>query len=142
MKKVIWVLLVCCFYLIGCQVNTNEEIKSLQLKDVIVEQNMANTAKEIVLSMDEVTEVKGVSHGNCVYITPHVKPLDRFFLKEIRKKSHDAIKKRYPDATVHVSTDEKIFIEIGKLEQQLKQHSISEERLSKRLKELDEMMKG
>lgn len=140
MKKIIIIFIM--ISLVGCQMNEQNNMKPLQINDAIVEQTKANRAKEIVQSMEEVTEVRGVSYDNSIYIASHVKPFDRFFLNEIRKKAHDAIKKRYPEATVHVSTDEKLFIEIEKLEQQLKKQSISKEKLSKRLKELDEMMKG
>ncbi|WP_062046695.1 YhcN/YlaJ family sporulation lipoprotein [Bacillus sp. JCM 19034] len=141
MKK-IFIIIIIMIGLVGCQMNAQHDVKVLQLDDAIVEQTQANKAKEIVLSMEEVTEVRGVSYDNSIYIATHVKPFDRFFLNEIRKKAHDNVKKRYPEATVHVTTDEKIFIELEKIEQQLKKQAISEERLSKRLKELDEMMKG
>jgi hypothetical protein len=130
--------------LTGCQMlEPQQDIKPMQLStNAVIEQEKADEAKKIVLSMEEVIEVKGISNENEIYIAPRVKHFDRFRLKEIRKHGHDSIKKRYPDATVHVSTDQKIFMELEKLEQKLKKRTISEKRLKQKLKKLDEMMKG
>ncbi|WP_227936113.1 YhcN/YlaJ family sporulation lipoprotein [Alkalihalobacillus deserti] len=143
MKSIIQGLLI-LYILSGCQMaEPQQDIKPLQLStNVVVNQEQADEAKKIILSMEEVIEVKGVSADNNIYMAPKVKHFDRFRLKEIRKYSHDHVKKRYPDATVHVSTDQKIFMELEKLEQELKKRTISEKRLKQRLNKLDEMMKG
>ncbi|MFC0559791.1 YhcN/YlaJ family sporulation lipoprotein [Halalkalibacter alkalisediminis] len=143
MKGIIQGLLVLCI-LCSCQMaEPQQDIKPLQLStNAVLDQEQADEAKKIILSMEEVTEVKGVSDENNIYLAPKVKHFDRFRLKEIRKYGHDAVKKRYPDATVHVSTDQKIYMELEKLEQELKERTISEKRLKQRLKELDEMTRG
>ncbi|WP_227935407.1 hypothetical protein [Alkalihalobacillus deserti] len=131
--------------LAGCQTLTGgarQDIRPMQLSEtVIIDQEYADEAKKIVLLMEEVVEIKGVSDEDNIYLAPKVKHFDRFRLKEIRKQSHDAVKKRYPNATVHVSTDQKIFMELEKLEQELQKRTISEKRLKQKLKKLDEMMK-
>lgn len=129
--------------LTGCQATEEADVKPLQLAEsTIIEQNHADEAKQIVLSMEEVIEVKGVNDEENIYLAVDVKHFDRFRLKEIRKQGHDAVKKRYPHANVHLSTDRKIFIELGKLEQELKQKKISEQRFKEKLKKTEEMMKG
>ncbi|ARK29658.1 Sporulation lipoprotein YhcN/YlaJ (Spore_YhcN_YlaJ) [Halalkalibacter krulwichiae] len=131
--------------LAGCQTltGTGYDVRPIQLSEtVIIDQERADEAKIIVLSMEEVVEIKGVSDEDNIYLAPKVKHFDRFRLKKIRKQSHDAVKKRYPQATVHVSTDQKIFMELEKLEQELQKRTISEKRLKQKLKKLDEMMKG
>ncbi|NEU31035.1 hypothetical protein GN156_09625 [bacterium LRH843] len=126
----------------GCQA-AEKDIKSLQLEDhSIVDQHYSDEAKKVILSMKEVTEVKGVNDENKIYLAPTVKHFDRFRLKEIRKAGHDSVKKRFPNATVHLSTDKKVFIELGKLEQQLKQKQISKKHFKEKLKKMEEMMKG
>ncbi|TWI54651.1 YhcN/YlaJ family sporulation lipoprotein [Halalkalibacter nanhaiisediminis] len=130
--------------LTGCQAfHAQEDVKPMALaNNAMINQNVADEAKQIVLSMEEVVEVKGVNENQNIYLAPQVKHFDRFRLKEIRKQGHDAVKKRFPDANVHLSTDKKIFIELEKLEQKLKNKQISEERLKEELKKLEEMMKG
>ncbi|GAE35848.1 YhcN/YlaJ family sporulation lipoprotein [Halalkalibacter akibai] len=130
--------------LTGCQMlEPQQDIRPLELStNAVIDQESADEAKKIVLSMEEVTEIKGVSYENEIYLAPRVKHFDRFRLKEIRKTGHQSVKKRYPDATVHVSTDQKIFMELEKLEKELKEKTISEQRLKQKLKHLDEMMRG
>lgn len=126
--------------LVGCQTAPENE---KQLEDhAAYEQHKADEAKEIILSMKEVTEVKGVNHEGHLYLAPSVKPFDRFRLKEIREKGHDSVKKHHPEATVFFSTDKKIYMELDKLEDQLKNKQISEKQLKGKLKKLEEMMKG
>ncbi len=130
--------------LTGCQsFNAQGDIKPMTLADnVIINQNLADEAKQIVLSMEEVVEVKGVNESKKIYLAPKVKHFDRLHLKDIRKRGHDAVKKRYPDASIHLSTDQKIFMELDKLEKKLKRKQISEKQLKEELKKLEEMMKG
>lgn len=127
----------------GGMTGQQQEISPLQLGDRAIEdQRKADNAKKIVLSMDEVLEVKGVNLDNKIYLAPRVTHFSRLWLEDIRKTAFDHVKKRYPDATVHVSTDKKIYMELEKLEKQLKERTISKKTLDKRLKKLEEDMKG
>lgn len=111
-------------------------------QEAIIDQTQADNAKKIVLSMDEVIEVRGVSNQDKIYIAPTVKHFDRLHLEGIRKDGFERVKKRYPNSTIFLSTDKKIFMELEKLERQLKEKSISKEQLDKRLIKLEEDMKG
>ncbi|KHF38870.1 hypothetical protein LQ50_18760 [Halalkalibacter okhensis] len=130
----------------GCQQlsGATPDVKPMQLQqNAIINQAQADEAKEIVLSMEEVVEIKGVTDNkDKIYLAPRVKHFDRFRLKEIRKSGFDSVKKRYPEATVFLSTDQKIFMELEKLEMELKNQTISEKRLTERLSKLEEMMRG
>jgi hypothetical protein len=131
--------------LAGCQNLTGaQDVRPMHLSEnTVIIQDQADVAKEIVLSMEEVVEIKGVSDKeDHIYLAIRVKHFDRFRLHEIRKTGFDKVKKRYPDATVFLSTDQKIYMELEKLEKELKNRSISEERFKKRLKKLEETMKG
>jgi hypothetical protein len=120
-----------------------ETIQPLQVgNQAIVAQEKADEAKQILLSMEEVLEVKGVVNKQGIYLAPRVKHFDRFHLNDIRKRGHENVAKRFPKETVHVSTDKKIYMELEKLEQELKKKTISEKRFSTKLKELEEKMKG
>jgi hypothetical protein len=133
------------FLLMGCQSTEGQgsDIRPLFLGDQpTVSQNKADEAKQIILSMDEVLEVKGVEHGEDIYIAPRVKQFDRFHLNGIRKEGHDNIKKRFPEAKVHVSTDKKILMELENLEQELINDQITEKKLKEKLTKLEDDMKG
>ncbi|MGO4888262.1 YhcN/YlaJ family sporulation lipoprotein [Anaerobacillus sp. MEB173] len=111
-------------------------------KDAIVDQTKADNSKSIVASMEEVIGVKGVNLKEDIYIAVQVKQFDRLRLKHIRKTAFDKIKKRYPKDNIHVSTDKKIFMELEELEQKLKRNEITEKNLEKKVKKLEDDMKG
>ncbi|WP_078553190.1 hypothetical protein [Bacillus alkalicellulosilyticus] len=137
------VLLVSVATLTACGFGTQQTTPPLQLGDeAIVNQKMADEAKKIILSMDEVIEVVGVSHKDNIYIAPTVTHFNRLRLETIRKTGFNKIKKRYPDATVFLTTDKKLVMELDKLEQDLKAQQISEETLEKRLTKIEDDMKG
>lgn len=110
--------------------------------DAVADQTNADQAKQVIASMEEVVDVKGVSLEDKIYVAPQVRHRSRFNLEGIRKEGFERIKKRHPDATVYFSTDKKIYMELEKLEQQLQKRTISKGRLKKRLGELEELMKG
>ncbi|MDT8860084.1 hypothetical protein N0O92_07540 [Alkalihalobacillus sp. MEB130] len=145
MKRSLLGMVILCL-VSGCQnlTGATPDVRPMQLSEnAIIDQGQADEAKEIVLSMEEVVEIKGVSDNeNTIYLAPRVKHFDRFRLKEIRKYGYDSVKKRYPDATVFLSTDQKIFMELEKLETELKNKTISEQRLQEQLNKLKDMMKG
>ncbi len=130
------------FTVSGCQTRS-DDVRVLELAPIAtIDQHFADEAKKIVIAMDEVIETKGVNFNKQIYLAIKVKQFDRFRLKEIRKKGHDLVKKRFPDAKVHLSTDKKIFMELDKLERKLKDNQIDEKQLEKELRKLEELMKG
>ena len=141
MKGIVSILLI--ILLMGCQANNDQDVRSLQLEGhAVIDQHQSDRAKKIVSSMKEVIEVKGVNVEKDIYLAPNVKHFQRLRLQKIRKQGHDAVKKQFPDANVHLSTDKKIFMELDKIEQELKNKQISEKRLKEKLKKIEEMMKG
>lgn len=142
MKKLLLLLALVLF--VGCSSSAQKhEVKVLQLGEkAIVDQKKADEAKKIVAKMDEVIAVKGVNLDDDIYIAPQVTQFARLKLEKIRKESFEKIKKVYPNANVHVSTDKKIFMELEKLENQLRANKINKETLEKKLKKLEEDMKG
>lgn len=138
-------MLLVCFVMLtftGCT-QQREEVQPLAIgTSGVADQSKADEAKRLLLTMEEVLEVKGVNVDQNIYLAPRVKHFERFNLERIRKEASDKVKGKYPEAKVHVSTDQKLFMELGKLEGQLKNRTISKGRLKKRVKELEEMMKG
>ncbi len=124
----------------GGQANT---VKPLQIgNEAIVSQQDADEAKQIVLAMDEVLEVKGLTHDQKIYLSPRVKQFDRLHLNDIRKRSHASVAKRFPKHDIFLSSDKKIYMELKRLETELKNREISEKRLKEELVQLEDKMKG
>ncbi|QOY35932.1 YhcN/YlaJ family sporulation lipoprotein [Anaerobacillus isosaccharinicus] len=142
MKKLFAFFLIISF-LTGCNMMGQGEVKPLYIgSNKVEDQTKADEAKQIVLSMDEVTAVRGATFDEDIYVAVKVKQFDRFFLDEIRKEAYDKIKKRYPDAKVHVSTDKKVLLELEKLEIQINNNKIKRKEFEKQWKRIEDFMKG
>lgn len=144
MKKIslVFLFFLCSIFLIGCGEGASK-VSPLEIgTQGVVDQTKADEAKKLVLAMAEVIEVKGVCLDDDIYIAPQVTQFARLKLESIRKESFEKIKKRYPNANVHVSTDKKIFLELEKLEKKIKNNEISEKKLKSDLKKLEDDMKG
>lgn len=144
MKKNLLFLILLSLLISGCNIGgQQEEVKPLFIGEKNdLNQNTADEAKQIVLSMKEVIEVKGVNVKENIYIATKVTHFNRLFLDRIRKDAHDKLKKRFPDAKIHVSTDKKVFLELEELEKKLYKNKVEEEKLEKEINRIEKFMKG
>lgn len=144
MKKLIFFLIIFPLILLGCNIGGQaEDVKPLFIgANKIVDQSKSDEAKQIVLSMDEVIEVKGVNTDKDIYVAVKVKQFDRLFLDPIRNNAHNKVKKRFPNANVHISTDKKVFLELEKLENEVHQNKINKQNFQKRIKKIEDFMTG
>ncbi len=144
MNKVTCSLLIVLFLLSGCNMVGQGDVKPLYIggHSKLVDQSEADEAKQIVLSMDEVVAVRGATLEDDIFIAMKVKQFDRLFLDRIRKDAAEKVKKRFPNAKAHISTDKKVFLELEKLEQELYQNKINKSDLEKRWTKIEEHMKG
>lgn len=144
MKHHYRLLLIIVLMFTGCNVGgQGEDVRPLFIgTNKIIDQTKADFAKQLILSMDEVVEVKGVNVDEDIFIVAKVKQFDRFFLERIRAAAHDKVKKRFPDAKVHVSTDKKVFLELEKLERKVNNNEIDKKAIDKEIKRIEKFMKG
>ncbi|XBO87526.1 YhcN/YlaJ family sporulation lipoprotein [Bacillus licheniformis] len=117
----------------GCQNATenNNQNKQMAVRHVNVQnekadQTVANKAKDKLLKREEVTEVRGANSDQDLVLAVQVEQFDRFRLKDIEKQSKEMLKKDFTGYSIEVSTDQKIFWELDKLEKQLENKKISE----------------
>ncbi len=143
-KTVFFSMLILVLLITACNIGGQaDEVKPLFIgANKVFDQTKADEAKQLVLSMEEVVEVKGVNKEENIYIAAKVKQFDRFFLDRIRNEAHDKIKKRFPEANVHVSTDKKVFLELEKLERKIYQNKINKENVEKQIKKIEDFMTG
>ncbi|HHY20674.1 MAG TPA: hypothetical protein GX525_02080 [Bacilli bacterium] len=125
----------------GAKSQSEIEVKPLG-NYTAVDQSEAEKAKKHIIQMEEVIEVKAVTLEKDLYLAVKVKHFDRLRLKKIRQNGFRRLEKTFPKKTIHVSTDKKIFMELDKIEKELRKNSITKKELEKRLKKLDEDMKG
>ncbi|MEY8750792.1 hypothetical protein [Alkalicoccobacillus gibsonii] len=141
-KKLIFVWMICLLILTAC--GGAENIKSLSDDEIIpvVSQSDMTKAKELVLQMEEVIDVRGIQYEHLLFLDPKVKQFDRLKLEHIRQEAFKRVKDEFPESKVHVTTDQKIYMELEKLEQQLADEKINAKDLKKKLEKLEEDMKG
>ncbi|KYG33169.1 YhcN/YlaJ family sporulation lipoprotein [Alkalihalobacillus trypoxylicola] len=143
MKKfMLFIMLISCL-LGACNQDTAKSSQaSLTSESSYKDQNKINDVKAELKKMEEVIDVQAIVYDQKIYADPKVKQFSRFRLKEIRKNGFEKLKKTFPDSEIHVSTDKKVYMELEKLEQQLKNGKIKNEDLEKKLQKIEEMMKG
>ncbi|NUJ16459.1 hypothetical protein FKN04_07585 [Bacillus glycinifermentans] len=144
--------LICVFLLfssavtIGCQDQNAAEgqsgaVRNVSTKDGKTDQSVANQAKKRLLKKEEVTEVRGANSKKDLVLAVQVEHMDRFRLKDIEKKSKEQLKKEFPGYSIEISTDQKIFWELDKLEKQLQHKNVSSKKLNKKLNKIKQLMK-
>ncbi|WP_257348831.1 YhcN/YlaJ family sporulation lipoprotein [Pseudalkalibacillus decolorationis] len=106
-----------------------------------VDQSIANESREKVIKIKEVTDVRAVNTNKELLVAIKVDNFDRFQLKEIEKKVKTNLKKSYPDHKIEVSTDQKMFFELEKLEGKLHNQKMKKQSLQKELDRIKALMK-
>ncbi|MCY7779730.1 YhcN/YlaJ family sporulation lipoprotein [Bacillus haynesii] len=116
-------------------------VRHVNVQNEKADQTVANKAKDKLLKREEVTEVRGANSDQDLVLAVQVEQFDRFRLKDIEKQSKEMLKKDFTGYSIEVSTDQKIFWELDKLEKQLENKKISEKKLKKKLTKIKKLMK-
>ncbi|MFB5089340.1 YhcN/YlaJ family sporulation lipoprotein [Psychrobacillus sp. PGGUH221] len=132
----------------GCNGNqdqfadANEDLKVSEVNiSKPISQSVANQAKENTITEEEISNVKAVNTDKELLVAIKVKQFDRFQLKKIEKNVKTDLEKMYPDYKILVSTDQKMYFEIDKLEQKLQKNNLSMKKLEKDIKKIKSLMK-
>lgn len=139
-------LLVILGLLAGCKENM-DSVKSQSTSITKISskkstnQTVANHAEELLIKRDDVTGVRGVNTDKDLLIAIKVPQMDRLQLSTIEKNVKEELTKEYPDHKIQVSTDQKIFLELDKLEKKLEKGKTGEKELKKELDNIKSLMK-
>jgi len=104
-------------------------------------QQHANEAKQFLSEYDEVSRIHAVNHDKDLLIAVDINHEDRFQLDKLEKTLHKKVKKQFKNLNVALSTDQKLLIEVEKLEHELEDGKISDKKLTKKMKKLHKLMK-
>lgn len=135
---------------IGCQKNPRTTPNDQQQLDVnltrlstnkSIDQTYSNQAKESLEQNNDLTSIKAVNTDDQMVITFEVDHLKRFKLEKIRKKIEKKMKKKFSNLKVLVSTDQKIVIELEKIEKELQTNKMTKKELEKEIKQLMDLAK-
>lgn len=119
---------------------STEERQQVELTKISTDQNIdqepSNQAKEKLRNYEEITEVKAVNTKKDMLIAFDIEHHERFSLDQFEKELKKDMKKEFPDIKVHVSTDQKIILEVERLEEKLLKNDLSDKKLKKELKDI------
>ncbi|KEK25343.1 YhcN/YlaJ family sporulation lipoprotein [Bacillus gaemokensis] len=97
-------------------------------------QSIAHEAKKKILAMEEILEVRAVNSNTDLYLAVKPEHHERFQLKPLRKKIKKQLEDENPTFDIHISTDQKIFMLLDKLENKIKKKEANKEQINKQLK--------
>ncbi len=107
----------------------------------IFSQEPSNQAKDKLSNHDEISAVKAVNTDKNIVIAIEVDHHERFTLSQIEKKYKKEMEDKFKDKKVEFSTDKKIVLELEKLEQDIKDNTITKKELEKELKKIVKLSK-
>lgn len=147
--KQLFITICFLFVLIGCgnndalrhsDGNDSLELTKLSSKGV-TDQQPADQAKEFLSHYEEVAGVRAVNHDGQLVVAVDIKHHDRFSLDTIEKDLGKDVRENFSNMKVTLSTDEKIFIELKQLEEDILSQNVSNDDIKKRLKEIKNLSK-
>lgn len=122
--------------------NENQDLELMKLSSTgMNDQQASNQAKEILSEHEEITAVRAVNAGEHLLIAIEVEHFERFDLDNIERDLRKKVKRNFRDMKVTLSTDQKILLELKKLENEIENRSINHEELKKRVKKLVKLSK-
>jgi hypothetical protein len=132
----------------GCSANSSQtdsnKERGLNISKVHtnkpIDQTAANQAKNKLMNQDEVADVKAVNSNKELLVAIKVENFDRLRLKKIEKKSQTELEDMFPDYKVLVSTDQKMFIELEQLEQELEKDHTKMDSLNRDFKRIKALL--
>ena len=120
----------------------NDDLQLAKLSSYgIFDQNPANTAKNLLSKQDDLTHIRAVNDDTQVIIAVDVEQQERFTLDSTERKLRKKMNDYFSDMTVIVSTDQKLLIELKKLEDDIQQNKMSNDQLKKRLNKIKKLSK-
>lgn len=120
--------------------NDSLELTKLSARGV-TDQQPSDQAKEFLSHYDEVAGVRAVNHDGQLVVAVDIKHHDRFSLDEIEKSLRKDVRENFSHMKITLSTDEKIFIELKQLEQDILAENVAKDDIKKRLKKIKKLSK-
>ncbi|WLD91559.1 YhcN/YlaJ family sporulation lipoprotein [Alkalihalobacillus sp. AL-G] len=138
-KYLIIITLFTMIFMSACNNNDDQAQEGAETKEITY------TKEPYIIKSGE--KVKGVEDLRMVQakdkllVAIKVTNFDRFQLQEINKKVKKKLKKQHPNKKVTVTPDKKIYMEIEKLEKEIKTEHLDEEAVHKKVKKLIKLSK-
>lgn len=122
--------------------NKQREVRAEEKSAKEVKLAIAQEANDLALQTKGVVHVTSVAIDQELSLAVEVSQWQRWNLKGIRKEIFHALRDRFPDLEIHVSTDRKIVWELQKLEKEMYATDPDVAAIQKKLDKINEDMKG
>jgi len=120
----------------------NRDLELIKLSAVGVnDQQASNQAKEYLSHYEEMTAIRAVNAGGHLLIAIDVEHFERFDLDNIERDLRKDLKDNFSNMKVTLSTDQKILLELERLETEIENQTINSEELKKEVQELVSLSK-
>lgn len=106
-----------------------------------IDQSLANKVEKELIKEKDISKVRAVNTNKELLLAIKTPQFDRLHLKKIEKRVTSDLKDEYPHYKVTVSTDQKLFLELNKLEQKIQQNNVNKKKLLKEFSNLKKLMK-
>ena len=91
------------------------------------DEQVAKEIQQILDKADEIEQANVVFLQNELFVSIQLKPFDKWKKKKHEKKWKEKLEKKFPNETVHVSADYKLFWESTKLMEEKNQQKVLDE---------------
>ena len=88
------------------------------------DEQKAKEIQQLIEKADEVDQANVLLLQNELFVSLQLKPFDKWKKQKHEKKWKEKLEKRFPNETVHVSTDYKLFWESKKLMEEKNQQKV------------------
>lgn len=143
--KQINLFLICSFVLFAftaCNTKNHEKTSPLH-EDDFSQLDLSPSKKAIdeLQEIEEISNVHAVNNDKNLLIVFTTDSLDRIQLENIEKKAKKHLKKEIKDHKIHLSTDEKLVLEMEQLNAEIDNESITKKELDKDVDHLIKLSK-
>ncbi len=136
-------------FLVGCATNSDsdtaensQDVKYTKISSTsFMDQEEANKAKRFLTKFEEIKAIKAVNTSKTLVVAIKIHHNKRFQLAELQKKFTKKLKKAFPKFKTELSTDQKIFIELNRLEEKIESDNMSNKKLERGVRHLIKLSK-
>ena len=121
--------------------SANETNPSILRTSTNYNQEPSEHAKELIEQEHEINEVIAINNDDVIVIAIDPKQHDRLQLKKLEKNLKDSVESSFHKHKIELSTDQKIVLELRKLEEQITNGTLSRAALKKELERIRKLSK-
>lgn len=130
----------------GCTEQSSPETQPHQTftpisSEIIVDQSLSNSVEKTLSKENDITKVRAVNTNKQLLVALKVSQTKRLKLEAITKRVTEKLKRKYPNYSLIVSSDYKLYLEVDRLETRIQNNKINQSVLKKEINKLKKLMR-